>query len=152
MILEVFGQAGAPQTMSTSTLFDRVSKAAGGKIPEYSVRSALRTLVRRKVLKPRREGREKSYTFLGGSAPIASAPKSARVPRKSSAPLPGPGVPNPPFPMPTPAESVVTASPHKLAVGEALVLHVGEKHIETVTNVHGKLVVERHPRSRAAPV
>ena len=35
---------------------------------------------------------------------------------------------------------------HKLAPGEAVILNVGEEHVETATNVYGKIVLERHKR------
>lgn len=67
-----------------------------------------------------------------------------------------PHAPELPFPAPTSSALVGPAPPsqalsvpHKLAVGEALVLHVGETHVETATNVHGKIVLERHRRPRA---
>lgn len=61
--------------------------------------------------------------------PSSSAPAAEVGARASSAPPP-------------------VAGPvlHKLAPGEAVILHVGEQHVETATNVHGRIVVERHPR------
>jgi hypothetical protein len=49
------------------------------------------------------------------------------------------------------SRSVVVGSatlPHKLGVGEVLVLFIGEAHVETATNVHGKIVLEKHTRPR----
>ncbi len=40
---------------------------------------------------------------------------------------------------------------HKLAPGEVSILHVSETHVEAATNVHGKLVLERHRRPRGEP-
>lgn len=140
-------------TLSTSDILARVGKVSGKEIPEYSVRSALRTLVRRKLLKEKREGREKSYTFLGTGA---KAPAAAPRTRRSRAPA----APKPPVEVAaavveavavTPeAPSAGPSLPHRLAVGESLILTVGEEYVESVTNVHGRLVVERHPRAPKA--
>lgn len=111
----------------------QVAKASGKSIPEYSVRNALRTLVRRKLLQPRRKGREISYTLL--SASPSRSPASARMEPEIIA-------------VAEEIETATPAGPHKLAVGEALILAVGEAHVESVTNVHGKLIVEHHPRPR----
>ena len=35
--------------------------------------------------------------------------------------------------------------PHKLALGEILVLSVSNGHVLAATNLHGRLVFERHP-------
>ncbi|HZY70868.1 MAG TPA: hypothetical protein VFF67_07840 [Thermoplasmata archaeon] len=35
--------------------------------------------------------------------------------------------------------------PHKLALGEILVLSVTEGEVLTATNLHGRLLLERHP-------
>lgn len=116
-------------------------------MPEYSIRTALRTLVRRKVLKESREGREKYYSSSKGASATTAAPAA---PRPRSAPMAAP----------SPVEAVAVATTgsvevpvgetpgHKLAVGEVLILAVGEQHVETATNVHGKLVLEHHRRSR----
>ena len=148
LILKVFGETGASSSLTTSAIVERVSKEAGTKIPDFSVYSALRTLVRRKVLKAKRVGHEKAYTFLGSKS-TARAPKALPPPTpvKSNRPEPASALVTPEV---SPSAVPSTGIPHKLAVGEALILHVGEEHVEAVTNVHGRLVVERHPRRTSA--
>jgi hypothetical protein len=144
LILKVFGGPGAPSTLTTSAIVERVSKEAGSKIPEFSVYSALRTLVKRKVLKAKRVGNQKSYTFVDSKA-------TARVPGIPPSATKGrtrPVLENPPPLIPGSPFTQSPGMPHKLAVGEALVLNVGEEHVETMTNVHGKLVIERHSRRK----
>ena len=141
LILKVFGSASESRPLTTSTIFSRVATLAGTKIPEYSVRSALRTLVRRKVLRERRDGREKTYA-------LASAPTSGRpVIEKAPAPSSEPSMPAEIAPEVEVGGPILPALPHKLAVGESLILSVGVDYVESVTNVHGKLVVERHARA-----
>jgi hypothetical protein len=152
LILKVFQASDAPATLRTTAIVERVSKEAGTSIPAFSVYSALRTLVKRKVLKAGREGHEKSYSLVGPTAPT-HAPTAAPTPAAWSAPRPV-GTPVAATPVapttsaPTPISAPPPALPHKLAVGEALILEVGENHVESVTNVHGHLVVERHPRKQ----
>ncbi|MDE1821896.1 MAG: hypothetical protein KGJ23_13970 [Euryarchaeota archaeon] len=55
-----------------------------------------------------------------------------------------------PWTAPTPVSSAPTSAPlpHRLSLGEVLVLEIGEDHLETATNVHGRVVLERHARPR----
>jgi hypothetical protein len=48
---------------------------------------------------------------------------------------------------PTPSDPGVlgTMLPHKLALGEILVLSIGNGQVLTATNLHGRLSLERHP-------
>ncbi len=151
LILKVFQAEGAPTTLRTTAIVERVSKLADTDIPAFSVYSALRTLVKRKVLKAGREGHEKSYSLVGPIPPSAaptppSAPAAwSREPPVEAPPTLPPRAPSIPVP---PISAAALGLPHKLAVGEVLILDVGENHVESVTNVHGHLVVERHPRKR----
>ena len=146
LILKTFDEAGSKK-LSTAKLVEGVRHLSGTKIPETTIRASLRTLLRQKVLQARRVGREKVYS-LAAAAP-ASPPKVA-MPTVSETPTPQPApvIEPQPYPAPTPP---TPALPHKLAVGEALVLHIGETHVETATNVHGKVVLERHPRPKRTP-
>ena len=143
LILKTFDEAGGKK-LSTATLVESVRRLSGTKIPEPTIRASLRTLLRQKVLQARRAGREKVYSLVAASS---ASPPEVVTPTASEAPaLPQAPVIEPqPYPAPT---SPTPALPHKLAVGEALVLHIGETHVETATNVHGKVVLERHPRPR----
>ncbi|MDG6913571.1 MAG: hypothetical protein JRN35_10915 [Nitrososphaerota archaeon] len=146
LILKTFDEAGGKK-LSTATLVEGVRRLSGSKIPEPTIRASLRTLLRQKVLQARRAGREKVYSLVPASS--ASPPKAV-TPTVSETPVsqPIPVIEPRPYPVPTLPTS---ALPHKLAVGEALVLHVSETHVETATNVHGKVVLERHPRPKRTP-
>ena len=143
LILKTFDEAGGKK-LSTATLVEGVRRLSGTKIPEPTIRASLRTLLGKKVLQARRVGRERIYSLVPTSS--ASSPKVV-TPTVSEppAPRPVPVIEPQPYPMPTPQGA---ALPHRLAVGEALVLHISETHVETATNVHGKVVLERHPRPK----
>ena len=143
LILKMFDE-GKGERRSTSTLVQGVRRLSGTKILEPTIRASLRTLLRQKVLRVRRVGKENVYSLA--AAKSTSLPKmAAPVVRETPAPKPAPVLEPQPYPVPTPP---MPALPHKLAVGEALVLHIGETHVETATNVHGKVVLERHPRPK----
>ena len=143
LILKTFDEAGGKK-LSTATLVEGVRRLSGTKIPGPTIRASLRTLLRQKVLQARRAGREKVYSRVAASS---SSPSKLATPttRQPPAPQPAPVIEPQPYPIPTPPTPTL---PHKLAVGEALVLHIGETHVETATNVHGKVVLERHPRPK----
>ena len=143
LILKTFDEAGGKK-LSTATLVDGVRRLSGTKIPEPTIRASLHTLLRQKVLQARRVGREKVYSLVPASS---ASPAKVVTPTVSepAAPQQAPLIEPQPYPVPTPPTSTL---PHKLAVGEALVLHIGETHVETATNVHGKVVLERHPRPK----
>lgn len=96
-----------------------------------SVYNALRILARRGTIDMVREGRQKFYQIAG-----AVRRKPGRPPGSKSVPAIPPGVS---------ADTSLPALPHKLALGEILVLSVSDGGILTATNQHGRLVVERHP-------
>jgi hypothetical protein len=121
--------------MISSDLQARIRKLKGSGIPKYSFYNAIRTLVRRQEVNMTRRGREMWLKLAGstrGSAPVAAAAPDGGA-MESSAPAPAP---------------VAAGSMHKLAPGEVTILDIGKSHIETATNVHGKLVLERHKRPR----
>ena len=146
LILKTFDEAGSKK-LSTASLMEEVRRLSGTKIPEPTIRASLRTLLRQKVLQARRAGREKVYSLVPANS---ASPSMAATPTVSETPSPQPApvIEPQPYPAPTPP---TPALPHKLAVGEALVLHIGETHVETATNVHGKVVLERHPRPKRTP-
>ncbi|MCI4316978.1 MAG: hypothetical protein L3J96_00430 [Thermoplasmata archaeon] len=117
--------------MPTSAVHRRVSTLSGSKIPKQSVYQALRTLLKRKQVTARRLGRELTYRL---------------VTRASAGP-----------PRPTPLTSgdrevaggaKELRAVHTLAVGEVALIEIGTTHVETATNVHGRLVLERHRRPK----
>jgi hypothetical protein len=119
--------------MLTKDLQRKVASLTGTKIPAYSIYQALRTLVKRKVVTATRMGRQFSYRLIG--SPAERAARSEPAPTASSRVT---SLMVPPLAL----------LPHKLAPGEVTILHIGETHIETATNEHGKLVLERHARPR----
>ncbi|MCI4368881.1 MAG: hypothetical protein L3K09_04885 [Thermoplasmata archaeon] len=140
--MKAFQSEGAGTTWSTSDIRKRVAKLSGTKIPDQSLYGALRTLVRRRAVSSKRSGRELSFT-------LSTAAKPARKPTATVAePAPAPVMIDSSTPVamaPTTALATIT-SVQKLAPGEAAILHIGEAHVETATNVHGKVVLERHRR------
>lgn len=134
---ETAGSKGSP----TSDIIRRVRKLSGVRIPEQSFRQALGTLARSNLVRARRAGQEKTYKLVQGA-------ETPAVPQPTpTSPETLPGGPVPPM-APSAAERAVSSFPHKLAVGEVLVLFVGETHVEMASNVHGKVVLGRHVRPR----
>jgi hypothetical protein len=143
-ILKALQSSKGPEGMMTSEIKSSVNRLSGMTIPAYSVYAALRTMLRRKMVIARRRGRE--YQFRLVSTLPANVSAATAQPERSAAPA------SPPAPaVALPAMPVAPAPPvqHKLAPGEAVILHVGESHVETATNVHGKVVLERHRRPTA---
>lgn len=137
--------------MKTSEIQAKASKLAGGDLPGYSVYQALRTLVKREVVAVKREGRELTYQLKERmpakrgrpAAAPAMAPPTSAPPAASASVAAAPAAPAPPAPAVT---TTALALVDTLSPGEIAILHVGETHIEAATNVHGKLVVEKHKR------
>jgi hypothetical protein len=135
-ILKVVASDDGGRGLATSDIQSRAAQLSGEKIPYYSIYQGLRTLVRRRELSAQRRGRELYYRSASAApaaptpaevAPVPAATASASVPALAAA---GP------------------APMHTLAPGEITLLHVGESHVETASNVHGKLVLERHRRPK----
>jgi len=147
-VLEAVKSMGSSKGIRTVDIQSKVASLSGAKIPAQSVYQALRTLVKRKVLSVQRKGRERIYRLLGGAAPKAS--RKTATPMPSPKPAPAPVMP---APVATPPEATVveeTMVVHKLVPGEVAILEIGESHLEVASNVHGKLVVERHKRPKKA--
>jgi hypothetical protein len=141
-ILSVLREAGPLGKLSTAKIAKRIAKSSGKRYHPNSVYTALRILTSRGAIKASRKGNEKSYAIAGWSqAPIArsdvepTGPSGADLPEivEASAPALSP-------------ESIRLAAglPHKLALGEILVFPVRDGHVLSATNLHGKLVFERH--------
>jgi hypothetical protein len=131
-----------PATLSTSEVAKRIAKSSGKMFHKNSVYLALRELAARGDIKVTRVGLEKTYRIakdLGSSAnqrpPASKAAKVGVSPdgdRRTT---------------PTPSDPGVLAEmlPHKLALGEILVLSIDNGQVLTATNLHGRLALERHP-------
>ncbi|HUJ78420.1 MAG TPA: hypothetical protein VLX64_05360 [Thermoplasmata archaeon] len=144
LIENAFASLKPTGPVPTSTIQAKVDDLAGSKVPPHSVYQALRTLVKRKVLSVRRQGRERVYWLAGvakgtASAALSKARAARRLPRIAKASVVAV------------AETVrppvaAAAIQHKLAPGEVVILEVGPTHLEVATNLHGKLVIERQRR------
>ena len=146
--------------LATGSLIRQVRKLAGKRLPEETIRSSLKTLVRQRVVKGRKNGNEKFYKLVAAPPAVGAATPSGRAPPPERGPL------NELFerhakeprhvvgwidPKTESFRNIVVGEPtlpHKLAVGEILILEIGAAHVETATNVHGKVVLERHTRPR----
>lgn len=162
-ILEALETTRNGPAIATSAIIKQVRRFAGKRIPEETIRSSLKTLVRQRIVKGRKNGNEKFYRLSAAQG----GPAAGEPPRPQSQPLGVERVPldellakheNEPRhevpwmdPRTEKFRNVIVGSatlPHKLAVGEVLVLAIEPTHVETATNVHGKVVVERHPRPK----
>ena len=132
-VLQVLGAPEAAAGLLTSRVMQGVARLSGTRIPGYSVYQSLRTLVRQGAVVAQRKGREFSYRLASRARGVRSTP--ATVPAGATL---------------TPEPRGVGGSRvlHTLAVGEVAIVEIGKAHIETATNVHGRLVIERHRRPK----
>jgi hypothetical protein len=144
-ILKAFDTAAKPEGLLTSEIKESVNRLSGTRIPDFSVYSALRTMMKRKVVTARRRGRQFQFKLTGPSARSPPAPRATPAPEAAPAKA-APAPPASTSPIAPSAAELPSPTLHKLAPGEAVILHIGERHIETATNVHGKVVLERHRR------
>jgi hypothetical protein len=128
--------------LSTAKLTKRIAKSSGKRYHQNSIYNALRILVSQGAIKATRKGNQKSYAIAGCSqAPIARS-------EVESAMLTGTDMPE--IAMASASESSLDSIreaaglPHKLALGEILVFPVRDGHVLAATNLHGRLVFERH--------
>lgn len=151
LIEKVFLDPANAIGLKTSELVSKVQSAsgAGAKIPAPTIFQAARALVKKKVLEAKRDGREFRFK-LAGKQDAETAPVSMERPHPSPPAQPVTGGPSsiattqedPALPK----ESLpMTSSPHRLDPGQILVLKHDEKEVVTLTNLHGKPVIERHP-------
>ena len=116
--------------LSTLELARRIQKASKKAYHQNSVYNALRILARRGLIEPIRSGTSKLYRLRGSSGGAAPSPST-----KSTATV---------RTTPTATSAVgMESAPHKLALGEILVLRVEKEYVLTATNLHGKLVLEK---------
>jgi hypothetical protein len=150
LIENVFQDAANSTGLKTSELVSKVQSGSGegSKIPGPTIFQAARALVKKKILETSRDGRE--YKFkLAGKRGQESGPTlidTTRVPMPASEAIQGSTV-VPPYRSDEarPQGSLpVSSLPHRLDPGQMLVLKHDEKEIVTLTNLHGKPVVERH--------
>jgi hypothetical protein len=156
-------EAGKPDGMLTSEIMASAASLSGSKIPAFSIYSALRTLKKRKEVSVTKRGRELVFQFVTTAKPepkaeavqpgaqppfadVAAQSPGPMTPAQQSPSAAAPVLQSPGAATPAPIASVAQPPLHKLVPGEALILHIGEEHVDTATNVHGKIVLERHKR------
>jgi hypothetical protein len=141
-ILTVLREAGPSGSLPTAKLAKRIAKSSGKRYHQNSVYTALRILTSQGAIKATRKGNEKSFAIAGRSqAPIVRSLVEAGAPTPADLPevvVAGEHALSP--------ESIRQAAglPHKLALGEILVFPVRDGHVLAATNLHGRLVFERH--------
>jgi hypothetical protein len=129
-------------TLSTSKIAKRIAKSSGKKFHKNSVYLALRELAARGDIKVTRVGLEKTYRSAkdlnpsGNQTPPASKAAQVEASPEGERPM---------HPTPSDPGSLAAMLPHKLALGEILVLSIGNGQVLTATNLHGRLALERHP-------
>jgi hypothetical protein len=132
-IVEELRGLGPSVKISTSQIAKRISKARGKTFHKNSIYNALRILVQRGHVTMFRDGHEKFYRMSGGAPPaVAPVRSTSAPPRAASAPAVDGAAP-------------MGMLPHKLALGEILVVGIEGGEVITATNLHGRLVLERHP-------
>jgi hypothetical protein len=132
------------ESLSTAQITKRITKASGKDFHKNSVYLALRKLVERGAIKSVRIGQEKSYKISkSAGTSLANSASSEMTTSTSSvaSSTPAAEMAGIPSDVMTPAGSL----PHKLALGEILVLGYSDGQVLTATNLHGRLVMERHP-------
>lgn len=144
LIEQVFRDSANAAGLRTSELVLKVQSAsgAGSKIPGPTIFQAARALVRKKVLEAKRDGREFRFRLAG--KPEAAAATSGAPRSDAAARAPSPVQVETAEEAPAPSSLPVTSLPHRLDPGQMLVLKHDEKEIVTLTNVHGRPVIERH--------
>ncbi len=128
-IVETLRELPTGARLSTTRLAKRIAKASGRKFHENSVYNALRALTRGGALGMVRSGREKLYYLQ------RAVPRRAAAPEPSAAAAPR---------VVATAPSVVPPLPHRLGLGDILILRIDNGVVLSATNLHGKLVFEHH--------
>ena len=141
-ILAVLREAGPTTTLSTAKIAKRIAKSSEKRYHPNSVYTALRTLASQGAITATRAGNKKSYSISRGLREARSRPQV------EPAPAPPDVVPGHAFPTEhaSSPESIRLAAglPHKLAPGEILIFPIRDGHVLVATNLHGRLVFERH--------
>lgn len=163
-IKQVLESPASKDGLKTSELVSKVQELAGKKIPSATVFQAAKSLVKERALASRRDGREFRFQVHAvekaketgfqvaeqARQAIANLPPDAEV-RLRAAKLALEGTASSELSKSggfasRASEGVLGSSlPHKLDPGQVLVLGHDEKFVTTLTNVHGRPIVERHP-------
>ncbi len=135
-VLKAIESVGGAEPMRTAEIRRKVAQLSGKRIPDHSLYQALRTLVRQKRVRARRVGREVSYQLSANKQAAPATRPAARVPPPKTRPA---------RPLPKP-DAEAGRELHKLAMGDIVILKIGDTFVEVATNLNGRLVLERHPR------
>jgi hypothetical protein len=141
-ILAELRSLGSSASLSTSKIAKRIAKSSGKKFHKNSVYLALRELAGRGDIKATRVGLEKTYRVAEAlDSGVTQSPPAREAARIETLPQADRAL------KPTASDPGVQGAtlPHKLALGEILVLSIGNGHVLTATNLHGRLALERHP-------
>jgi hypothetical protein len=141
-ILSELRDAGQSVSLSTAKLTKRIAKSSGKRYHQNSIYTALRIMTKEGAIKATRKGNQKSYAIAGWSrAPITRSEVDPGVPA---------GVDMPEVEVASASETSLDSIreaaglPHKLTLGEILVFPARDGHVLAATNLHGRLVFERH--------
>jgi hypothetical protein len=141
-ILAELRSLGPSTSISTSKIAKRIAKSSGKRFHKNSVYLALRLLAGRGDIKATRVGLEKTYRIAKNPKSSAKQTQPAAAAAKAEPAHRGDAPMRPPLSDPGVLAAML---PHKLALGEILVLSIGNGHVLTATNLHGRLALERHP-------
>lgn len=139
-ILDELRSLKAGEQLATQAIAKRISKARGKTFHANSVYNALRNLAKRGEIVAVRKGHDKLYAIGQAIRRPRGRPPGSKN-RGAAAPMAASAMPA----VEASAAPAGPAMPHKLALGEILVLRVRDGTMVTATNLHGKIVIERHP-------
>ncbi len=154
-IQQVLGKPEFKDGLRTKELAVQVNQISDKKIPLPTIFQAARSLVKAKTLAAKRDGREFRFTLTGASGseqgPAISRPARSPEPVISTGAVDRIEAPESLSRSGGLMEAAASASslppstlPHRLDPGQMLVLRHSETEIVTLTNLHGKPVIERH--------
>ena len=152
-ITDVLRESGP---LTTTKLRKKVGEKTGAKYHMNSMYLALRSLKKNGAVSATRKGRQRFYA-LGRKVEVAAQKAKVDIvavaqraeqkvarrgrPPKLAAPTPSAA----PSPSLVPGTAAPAALPHRLAMGEIAIVDVDKDTVLSAANVHGELVLKRHP-------
>jgi DNA-binding PadR family transcriptional regulator len=145
-ITDVLGETGP---LTTTKLRKKVAEKSGAKYHMNSMYLALRSLKKSGAISATRKGRQRFYA-LGRAVEAAAVKAERRVVARVEAvkvgrPKAVPAAVVAAAPAAASAPAMVQSFPHRLAMGEIAIVAVEDGTLLSATNVHGELVLKRHP-------
>jgi DNA-binding PadR family transcriptional regulator len=137
--------------LTTTKLRKKVTEKTGAKYHMNSMYLALRSLKKSGTISATGKGRQRFYDV--GRKVEAAANKAGKdieaavekVERKVAARAAPKAAPTPAIAAAPAAAGAAPALPHRLAMGEIALVSVDKDTVLSATNVHGELVLKRHP-------